>query len=134
MDALDKIAELLYGSGEVLPGIEMGWEQARERVEGTGRSLWMPYCIVRDWIWIDLILTEEEQGILRSSGREAVMLYARGVLYDSERRFDVGDWVRTTPLVSFTEGCFFQTRNTLYVLVGNGQRKQAEFSTVMSLR
>ena len=50
-----------------------------------------------------------------------------------ERRFDVGDWVRTTALVNFSEGCFFQTRNTLYVLVGDGQRKQAEFSTVMSL-
>lgn len=133
MDALDKVSALLYGAGEVMPGIEMSWEQARERVVARDRSLWMAYCIVRDWIWIDLILTEEEQAILRPSGREAVMLYAHSVLYDSERRFDVGDWVRTTPLVSFSEGCFFQTSNTLYVLVGDGQRKQAEFSTVMSL-
>ncbi|MGK4361526.1 DUF6957 family protein [Ectopseudomonas chengduensis] len=133
MDALDKVSALLYGAGEVMPGIEMSWEQARERVVARDRSLWMAYCIVRDWIWIDLILTEEEQAILRPSGREAVMLYAHSVLYDSERRFDVGDWVRTTPLVSFSEGCFFLTSNTLYVLVGDGQRKQAEFSTVMSL-
>ncbi len=133
MDAVGKVAALLYGSEELMPGIQMSWEQARERVVARDRSLWMPYCIVRDWIWIDLILTEEEQGILRSSGREAVMLCAHSVLFDSERRFDVGDWVRTTPLVSFSEGCFFQTLNTLYVLVGDGQRKQAELSTVMSL-
>ncbi len=133
MDALDKVTALLYGAGEVMPGIEMSWEQARERVVARDRSVWMPYCIVRDWIWIDLILSEEEQGGLRSSGREAVMLYAHSVLFDSERRFDVGDWVRTTPLVSFSEGYFFQTCNTLYVLVGDGQRKQAELSTVMSL-
>ncbi|MCY1559454.1 hypothetical protein D9M68_964970 [compost metagenome] len=61
------------------------------------------------------------------------MLYAHNVLFDSDRRFDVGDWVRTTPLVSFSEGCFFQTKNTLYVLVGDGERKRAEFNTVMSL-
>ncbi|VXD00377.1 conserved hypothetical protein [Pseudomonas sp. 9AZ] len=133
MDAVGKVAELLYGSEELMPGIQMSWEQARERVVARDCSLWMPYCIVRDWIWIDLILSEEEQGILRSSGREAVMLYAHSVLFDSERRFDVGAWVRTTPLVSFSEGCFFQTLNTLYVLVGDGQRKQAELSTVMSL-
>ena len=61
-----------------------------------------------------------------------MILYSHSVLYDSARRFDVGDWVRTTPLVSFSEGCFFQTRNTLYVLVGDGLRKQTELSTVMS--
>ena len=32
MDALGKIAALLYGAGEVMAGIEMSWERARERV------------------------------------------------------------------------------------------------------
>lgn len=133
MDALDKVAELLYGPGEVMPGIEMGWEQARERVEALERSLWMPYCIVENWTWNDLLLSREEQEMFRSAGYQPVMLYADNVLFHSERRFDVGDWVRTTPLVSFSEGCFFQTRNTLYVLVGDGQRKRADLSTIMSL-
>ncbi len=57
MDALGKIAALLYGAGEVMAGIEMSWEQARERVLARDRSLWMRYCIVRDWIWIDLSWT-----------------------------------------------------------------------------
>lgn len=133
MDALDKVAELLYGPGEVMPGIEMSWEQARERVEALDRSLWAPYCIVDSWTWNDLLLSREEQEMFRSAGYQPVMLYADNVLFHSERRFDVGDWVRTTPLVSFSEGCFFQTRNTLYVLVGDGQRKRADLSTIMSL-
>lgn len=133
MDALGKISALLYGTGEVMAGIEMSWEQARERVLARDRSLWMQYCIVRDWIWIDLILDEDQVALFHAAGQQPVLLYAHNVLFDSERRFDVGDWVRTTALVNFSEGCFFQTRNTLYVLVGDGQRKQAEFSTVMSL-
>lgn len=133
MDALDKIAALLYGTGEVMPGIEMSWEQARARVEARGRASWMDYCAVANWSWIDLTLPEDAQEKFRCAGLQPVVLYAHNVLFDSRRRFDVGDWVRTTPLVSFSEGCFFQTRNTLYVLVGDGQRKQAEFSTVMSL-
>lgn len=133
MDALDKVAALLYGSGEVMPGIQMSWEQARKRAEASSRPEWMPFCIVEDWIWIDLVLSEEQQGMFRSAGYQPVMLYAHNVLFHSERRFDVGDCVRATPLVSFSEDCFFQSKHTLYVLVGDGQRKQAEFNTVMSL-
>lgn len=133
MNELGKVNELLYGPGTVMPGIPMTWEQARARVEASDRSPWMPYCIVEDWTWSDLILTQDEQEMFRISGFQPVMLFAHNVLFDSERRFDVGDWVRTTPLVSFSEGCFFQTKNTLYVLVGDGRRKQAEFSTLINL-
>lgn len=133
MSELNKISALLYGPGEVMPGIQMTWEQARERVEARGRASWMPFRAVSEWTWIDLILSAEAQEKFRCAGLQPVMLYSHHVLFDSERRFDVGDWVRSTPLVSFSEDCFFQTRNTLYVMVGDGQRKQAEFNTVMSL-
>lgn len=133
MSELNKIAELLFSPGKVMPGIQMSWEQARARVEARGRASWMPFCVVRDWTWIDLVLSEEEQEMFRTSGCQPAVLYAHSVLFDSERHCDVGDWVRTTPLVSFSEDCFFKTRNTLYVLVGDGQRTQAEFATVMSL-
>lgn len=133
MSELNKITAFLYGPGEVMPGIQMSWEQARARVEARGRASWMDFCVVENWNWIDLTLSAEAQEKFRSAGLQPVVLYAHNVLFDSRRRFDVGDWVRSTPLVSFSEDCFFQTRNTLYVLVGNGQRKQAEFNTVMSL-
>ena len=133
MSELNKIAAFLYGPGEVMPGIQMSWEQARERVEARDRASWMDFCVVENWNWIDLTLSAESQEKFRSAGLQPVVLYAHNVLFDSRRRFDVGDWVRTTPLVSFSEGCFFQTRNTLYVLVGDGLRKQTDLSTVMSL-
>ena len=133
MNELDKVASMLFGPGKVMPGIDMTWEQARDRVEASNHSVWVPYCIVKDWVWNDLTLSTAQQEQFRAAGRQPVILYSHSVLYDSARRFDVGDWVRTTPLVSFSEGCFFQTRNTLYVLVGDGLRKQTELSTVMNL-
>ena len=133
MNELDKVTALLYGPGTVMPGIQMTLEQARARVKASDCAPWMTYRFVAGWCWIDLDLTVEEQGMFRFAGYQPVMLYAHNVLFDSDRRFDVGDWVRTTPLVSFSEGCFFQTKNTLYVLVGDGERKRAEFNTVMSL-
>lgn len=133
MHELDKVAQLLYGPGEVMPGVAMSWEQARERVEARGHSQRMPYCIVSDWVWHDLIVPSLFHERFQIDGQQPVMLYAHNVMFDSAGRFDVGDWVRTSPLVSFSEGCFFQTRNTLYVLVGDGLRKQTELSTLMSL-
>lgn len=134
MNDLEKIADVLYGPGQTIPGIEMTWEQARERVEARNHSVWVPYCVVRDWVWIDLTLSASDLEQFRAAGQQPVVMYSHSVLYDSARRFDVGDWVRTTPLVSFSNGCFFRTRNSLYVLVGDGVRKRAELSTVMSLR
>ncbi|SFO95100.1 DUF6957 family protein [Pseudomonas borbori] len=134
MSELENIHSLLQGPGEVIPGIEMSWEQARDRVLLSDHSCWVPYCIVRDWIWIDLILTDQEREQLQAAGQQPVVMYSHSVLFDSNRRFDVGDWVRTSPLVTFTEGCFFRTRNSLYVLVGDGVRKRADLSTVMGLQ
>ena len=36
------------------------------------------------------------------------MVYAGHVLYDSARRFEAGDWVRTTQLVEFADECIFR--------------------------
>ncbi len=133
MDDIRKVADLLYGPGEVMPGIEMSLEQALERVKTFTHFPEEPYCVVRNWIWIDLILPDRVREELKAAGQESVMLYADSVLYDSNRRFDVGNWVRTTPLISFSEGCCFRTRNTLYVLVGSGLRKRAELPTVVKI-
>lgn len=134
MNELEKVANLLYGAGEVMPGIEMTWEQARDRVLASDLSSVVPYCIVRDWIWIDLILPNPALEKFQEAGQQPVMLYSHKVLFDSARRFDVGDWVRTTPLIAFSDGWFFRTRNSLYVLVGDGVRKRAELTTVMSIQ
>lgn len=134
MNALEEIHSLLQGPGEAMQGIDMTWEQARDRVLLSDHSCWVPYCIIKDWVWIDLILTDQEREQLNAAGQQPVVLYSHSVLFDSNRRFDVGDWVRTSPLVTFSDGCFFRTRNSLYVLVGEGIRKRADLSTVMGLQ
>jgi len=133
MDDLKKVSNLLHGHGEIMPGIEMSLEEALARIDASGLSAWTPFCVVRDWIWIDLILPDSLREQLRAEGQQPVMIYSHSVLYDSSRRFDVGDWVRTTQLVEFTDGCFFRTRNTVYVLAGDGVRKEAELSTVLKI-
>jgi|TARA_Y100001970_G_scaffold213395_1_gene260789 hypothetical protein len=125
MDELNKLGELLYGPGEAMQGTEMSVEDAIEFVQERYPS--RPFCLVRDWIWIDLELPDRLIQEVQNDQQQPVLLYAHNVVHDYAERFPApGSYVRTTLLVSFSEGFVFQTRNTVYVLLGTGKRKRAK--------
>ncbi|MCW3147019.1 hypothetical protein N8H22_00185 [Stutzerimonas stutzeri] len=133
MDDLKKVSHLLYAPGEVMPGIEMSLAEAHARGSAAALHDEVPFCVVRDWIWIDLIVPDAIRETLQASGQQPAMVYAGRVLYDSANRFQEGDWVRTTQLIEFADGCIFRTRNTRYVLAGPGACKSAELTTVLKI-
>lgn len=94
------------------------------------KRLSVEFCLVRDWIWVDLNITPAQLAELEKTRRQPAIIFAHRVIYDSARRWDVGDFVRTSPLHEFRDGCLFQTLNSVYVLLGNGQKKQATLDTV----
>ena len=132
MDDLQTITELLYGPGQPMPGSAMTDEQAL--VFARKRFPHSEFCLVRHWRWIDLDVSEAQRLELEKTQRMPVMLYADGVVYDSMRRWDVGDSVRTSFLSAFEEGFVFRTLNTVYLLLGDGQRKRAALETVGRIR
>lgn len=85
------------------------------------------------WI-LDLKTTSDELEALRALGLEPVMVYALNVVLDSRGRFNAGDWIRSSFQLSFEENGFFLTKNTLYVLLGNGTRQRITVSDLVSLR
>lgn len=128
MRELNGVNDLLYGAGVPMAGLEMPDEKAIERMRKRFR--FEGYCLVRDWVWIDLDVSDEQRVLLEKTGRQPTVVYAHTVIYDSERRWDVGDFVRTSPLREFHDGFLFQTWNTVYVLLGDGVRKRATAETV----
>lgn len=128
MNELDSLTNLFNGGGEVMAGSPMTDEQAL----GYMRELrsHSEFCLVRDWIWIDLIVTPLQLAALDKTCRKPVIIFAHAVIYDSQRRWDVGDLVRTSPLHVFRDGFLFQTLNSVYALLGDGQKKQATLETV----
>lgn len=129
---LNAITELLYGPGEPMQGSPMTDEQAL--AYARERFSYFDFCLVRHWLWIDLDVTEAQRAELEKTCRQPVILYAHSVIYDSARRWDVGDVVRTSPLSLFEEGFLFRTLNSTYVLLGDGQRKRASLETVGRIR
>lgn len=128
MKELFEITDLLYGDGISMPGSKVEQEEAVRIVRK--RYPYAEYCLVSDWRWIDLDLTQAQLSELARTNRKPVVIYADTVIYDSQRRWDVGDFVRTSYLFKFEDGFIFQTLNSIYILIGDGIRKRASLETL----
>lgn len=128
MNKLTETVDLLYGDGIFMPGAKVSQDEAvrivRERYPYT------EYCIVSNWRWIDLEVTPVQLSELTRTNRQPAVIYADTVIYDSSRRWDVGDFVRTSFLHKFEEGFIFKTLNSIYILIGNGVRKRATLEAI----
>ncbi|WP_057434205.1 MULTISPECIES: DUF6957 family protein [Pseudomonas] len=128
---LDELGELLYGSAEVMPGADLSDVELIEFA--ASRYVNKPYCVVRQWMIIDVLMSAKKTHEIEQLGMHPSVLYAANIIHDSRGRFSAGNWVLSTYKVSF-RNCFFETRNTLYILAGRGFRKSASLDAVLSLR
>lgn len=128
MKELHEITELLYGDGKPMPGTRVSQEEAVRIV--LERYPYAEYCLISDWRWIDLDVTSAQLNELTRTNRHPVVIYAHTVIYDSQRRWDVGDFVRTSYLHKFEDGFIFMTLNSIYILIGDGIRARASLETL----
>lgn len=91
------------------------------------------YCTVEDWIIFHVDEPAESLARVRATGLEPMFMYAHCVIYDGHGRFPPGGWVRSTLCKSFDGVCLFETRNTVYVLVGKGREMTASLKTIFGL-
>jgi len=75
-------------------------------------------CVVTNWTWWDIVTGKVK-------GAEPICIVkADKILYDELKRFPIGGWVRTSQLIATYHSCIFETKNTFYILVGSGTRKE----------
>jgi hypothetical protein len=91
-----------------------------------------PYCLVEDWKLFRADLTPEEITKVHAAGHLPLFLFAHKVVKDSRGRFQVGDWVRSSMCLTFDDGVMFETKNTIYVLMGPGHEQIASLNTIFS--
>jgi len=121
---------VLYSAGEPMNGSDMNDVEAM----AYARQYFPDgdYCLVRNWRWLDLEVTESQRLLLEKTRRQPALIYAHTVIYDSARRWDVGDFVRTS-LLHQHEDFHFKTLNTVYLLLGPGTRIQVSADAVASI-
>lgn len=104
-------------------------ERLRNHVQSRFRH--KAYCFVEQWTVLRAALTPEERAKVRSAGHLPIFLFANKVIEDSRLRFQPGDWVRSSMCLTF-DGVMFETRNTVYVLLGPGDEQTASLSVIFS--
>jgi len=124
--------EGLLGEGVDLAGSELDLERVILAARKHYKHL--PLCVVEEWIILDAIVTDAERGKVTAAGCQPMFLFAHKVVHDEQRRFEPGHWVRSSMGTAFKEDFLFATRNTIYVLVGPGQRKPASIEAIFSIR
>ncbi|MFK5914125.1 MAG: hypothetical protein QM484_07105 [Woeseiaceae bacterium] len=116
---LEGMVSAFYEKGESCdygcnPGdIDDLWETATDK-SNFNKNIYA----VKNWIWYDVEIENETVEVVK----------ADYVLRTNNRRFDVGDWVRTSPIINFTDNCICETSSSFYILVGKGTRKIADES------
>jgi hypothetical protein len=131
MVTLEEISQLFYGTGEEVHG----WEGSQEDLISLAAKVFpdKAFCVVRQWILIDITVTPDENKKLPMLGLLPMTLFAHEVVLDSKGRFQPKMWVRSNFGKSFTQGCMFETKNTVYLLWGLGLRKKATLGAAFSM-
>lgn len=122
---------LLGEEGIELQGSELTLDEAVALARK--RYKWMPLCAVEEWTILDAIVTDEERAKVTAAGCQPIFMFAHKVVDDEQRRFEPGHWVRSSMGTAFKEGYLFETRNTVYVLLGPGHRKSSSIEAIFSL-
>lgn len=130
-DILTSVVELLTGEGEPVQGFEGDFHHAEAYAILHYAS--RPYCLVKDWIIVEVSVTDDMRKSLAADGLEPYVLYASNVVIHSTGKRNAGDWVRSTFQRPVNPDHIFQTRNTTYVLMGPGQRKRASAQTLLAI-
>ncbi|MBI6909783.1 DUF6957 family protein [Pseudomonas palleroniana] len=121
----------LMGEGVDLVGSELDLE--RVILAARKRYKYLPLCVVEEWTILDAIVTDSERAKVAAAGCQPMFMFAHKVVHDEQRRFEPGHWVRSSMGTAFKEGYLFETRNTVYVLLGPGHRKSSSIEAIFSL-
>jgi len=89
MQELNTVIDLLYEGGTPMQSLNISEKEAIALVEDKAPH--KPWCVVKNWIWVDLDLSPDNKAVMQQAGHSPVMLYAHSVINDSRSRFRTGD-------------------------------------------
>jgi hypothetical protein len=127
---IDLLGDLLFGSARSLGGSKLGDDELIELAADTFRE--KPFCIVRRWMLLDVMLPESQEREIKTQGLEATLLYAQAAVFDSQNKLQPGDSILSDFQRAF-DGCIFESKRTIFILAGRGARKHVSLPAVEAI-
>lgn len=128
---LARMTSFLYGAGTPAAGLDLSPLEASRETQRRYPN--KPYCLVRQWMLVDLLVADPARWAAEHPGKAPRLLLAHNIVFDSAGRFPAGYWVRSTFEVAYAAPGFFETGHTVYVLLGEGCSKTEALEVVFSL-
>lgn len=126
----DLLSDLLFGPAQPLGGSKLGDDELIELAADTfGEN---PFCIVRGWMLLDVMLPDFQEREIKAQGLEATLLYANATVFDSKSRRKPDGSVLSDFQREF-DGCIFESKTTIFILAGRGSRKHVSLPAVQSM-
>ncbi|UUY07702.1 hypothetical protein LRS11_18045 [Pseudomonas sp. J452] len=129
---VNEILDFIYGEAPVIRGTNLNREEIREELRR--RNPKKQYCLVKDWILVELDISNEARKQIEDDGLIAQFIHAHEIIEDSSNRWPAGYWVRTSLQLRYENDGFFETRSTIYVLLGDGRHKRVPEDIAYSIR
>lgn len=125
------VVDVLYGPARTLGGSRLNDDELIKLAheEFSDRS----FCVVRNWMILDVMISERDRQEVNNKGLQPTVLYAHAAVFDSEAHVAAGQGIITNYQKGH-EGCFFESKNTLYILAGPGARKHVSWPALKALR
>jgi hypothetical protein len=130
-EEIQAASELLSSNGELRSGSRESQESLIQLVQSLFPN--KGFCIIEQWTIVRAIASDADLTKIHVHGHLPLFVFAEKVILDSRGRFDYGNWVRSTMAISFQDGFLFETKNTVYVLAGDGDEKSASLAAILSL-
>lgn len=131
LEDIQAAGELLSSNGQHRSGSMESQESLIQQVQSRFPN--KGFCIVQQWTIVRAIASDADLTKIHVHGHLPLFVFAEKVILDSRRRFDYGNWVRSTMAISFQDGFLFETKNTVYILMGDGDEKSASLAAILSL-
>ncbi|WP_409033926.1 DUF6957 family protein [Pseudomonas sp. JUb42] len=90
-----------------------------------GQQVAKPYCIVREWMLIEIEVTNEYRESVAGDGCNHACSTRPASLPIVRTGGRLESWIRSAFQRSFTDSYGFEMSKTLYILMGPGQRKRS---------
>ena len=127
-----EIADFLWGIAPAINGTDLSRDEILQELHR--RNPGKQYCLVKKWTLVELDISDEARQQIEADGFVARLIHANEVVEDSAGRFPPGYWVRSSLQQRYEGDGFFETRSTIYVLLGVGRHKKVRDDIVYSIR
>lgn len=96
------------------------------------RSGGKPYCVIRNWILLDVMVSDKDERTLEAQGLLPTVMLGRQVVFDSRTQGSRPGGLRSSFMFALVESVF-ESKDTLYYLAGPGLRKHTSLTAVLTL-